>query len=129
MEVRTHLKLDRSLSGEPVELGEGYAKVLLRTSPVMAADEFGLVHGGFIFSAADYGAMLAVNEPTVVLGAASVKFLKPVKVGEELLFEAEVVGSEGKKRFVKVVGRRGEEEVFFGEFTCFILPEHPLKRV
>lgn len=32
----------------------------------MAADEYRLVHGGFIFGLADYAVMLAINEPTVV---------------------------------------------------------------
>ncbi|ADU97204.1 PaaI family thioesterase [Thermovibrio ammonificans] len=126
MEVKTHKLIDRSLSGEPVELGEGYSKVLLKTAPVMAADGKGLVHGGFLFSAADYAAMLAVNEPTVVLGSASVKFLRPVKVGDEVLFTAREVNREGKKRTVEVVGERSGERVFEGEFTCFVLPKHVL---
>ena len=59
--------------------------VKLKTNEKMVADEKGLIHGGFIFSVADYSAMLAVNEPTVVLAGANVKFLKPVIVGDEIL--------------------------------------------
>jgi acyl-coenzyme A thioesterase PaaI-like protein len=44
----------------------------------MAADQRGLVHGGFTFGLADYAAMVAVNDPNVVLGAAEVRFLAPV---------------------------------------------------
>ena len=40
---------------------------------------------GFIFGAADYAAMLAVNQPNVVLGAAETHFLKPSRVGDVLL--------------------------------------------
>ena len=127
MEVKTHLKIDRDLSGEPVSLSQGRAVVRLRTSPVMAADEKGLVHGGFIFSAADYCAMLAVNHPNVVLGSASVRFKRPVKVGEVVEFEGNLVSSEGKKRIVEVVGKRDGQEVFTGEFVCFVLPSHVLE--
>ncbi len=74
-EPRTHLAIDRRLSGEPVELEPGRARLELLTTRAMQADERGLVHGGFIFSFADHAAMLAINDPFVVLGAASVKFL------------------------------------------------------
>jgi acyl dehydratase len=42
--------------------------------------------------------MIAVNHPNVVLGAAEVKFLKPVKAGETVIAEAKV-----KKRKVKKI--------------------------
>ena len=92
----------------------------------MAADRHGLVHGGFIFSLADHAAMLAVNHPNVVLGAAKTKFLRPVVVGEKVLAEAKVDRREGKKIFVQVTVDRGEETVFEGEFTCFEPPKHVL---
>ncbi|SMP14175.1 Thioesterase superfamily [Desulfurobacterium pacificum] len=128
MEIKTHEKIDKRLCGEPVKLEEGRAEVKLKTVPEMAADEKGLVHGGFVFGQADYAAMLAVNHPNVVLGAANVKFLKPVKVGDILLAKAQVVKEEGKKRIVDVVVERDGEAVFEGEFTCFVLPVHVLER-
>jgi len=128
VELRTHLKIDRELCGEPTLIREGKAKVLLKTNGKMVADEKGLIHGGFIFGAADYCAMVAVNHPNVVLGSAQVRFLKPVKLGEEIEFEGEVFKEEGKKKAVKVVGKRNGEEVFKGEFTCFVLEKHVLER-
>jgi len=94
----------------------------------MAADEKGLVHGGFIFGLADYAAMLAVNEPTVVLAQASVKFLKPVVVGDEAIAEAEVTDVQGKKRIVKVVVKVKDVPVFEGEFLCIVPEKHVLER-
>ncbi len=126
--VKTHRLIDRTLSGQPVELGEGFARVKLKTSECMVADEKGLVHGGFIFSAADYTAMLAVNHPNVVLAKAEVRFLKPVRVGEELHFEGRVVKTEGSKHQVKVLATRGGEEVFAGEFLCVVTGVHVLDR-
>ena len=128
MEIKTHEKIDKRLCGEPVKLEEGRAEVKLKTVPEMAADEKGLVHGGFVFGQADYAAMLAVNHPNVVLGAANVKFLKPVKVGDVLLAKAQVVKEEGKRRIVNVVVERDGEVVFEGEFICFVLPVHVLER-
>ena len=122
----THLAMDPTLSGSPLSLSEGKAEVELLTSPRMASDERGLVHGGFCFSLLDYAAMLAVNEPTVVLAKAEVKFLKPVVVGERLVASAEVVASEGKKRTVKAEVRRGEDLVLVGELLCVVPDEHVL---
>ncbi len=126
MQLRTHLEIDRSLSGEIVELSKNYAKLRLRTDDRMVADQWGLIHGGFIFSLADFCAMAAVNEANVVLAQASIKFLKPVKVGDELLAEGRVERSEGKKRWVKVEVKRGEEKVAEGEFFCLVPEKHVL---
>jgi len=40
--------------------------------------------------------MLAVNAPTVVLGSAEVRFVKPVVVGERLLARARVEETVGR---------------------------------
>ena len=125
-EQRTHHAVDPRLCGRPVELAEGRARVELTTTQEMAADERGLVHGGFAFGLADHAAMLAVNEPTVVLGGATTKFLKPVVVGEPLVAEAAVERAEGKKRTVKVVVRRGDDPVMEGEFLCLVPTAHVL---
>ncbi len=128
MEIRTHLKIDNTLCGEVVALGDGYAKVRLLTTQVMAADERGLVHGGFTFGAADYAAMVAINDPFVVLAAADVKFLAPVVVGDEVEFEAKVVEQEGKKAKVEVIASVEGKEVFQGLFKTFTPPHHILDR-
>ena len=119
----THLEIDRSLCGEPVELTEGMARVSLLTVPAMRADATGLVHGGFVFGLADYAAMLAVNHPHVVLAAAETRFLAPVVVGERLVAQARVEETSGRRRKVGVtVARAGETRpVFTGTFDCAVL--------
>ncbi len=126
MEIKTHLGIDKQLCGQVVQLEEGKAIVSLALTPNMSADERGLVHGGFIFGLADYAAMLAVNDPNVVLGAAETRFLKPCQVGETVEAEAKIVGEAGKKRLVEVSCKRGDTEVFKGSFTCFVLDKHVL---
>jgi acyl-coenzyme A thioesterase PaaI-like protein len=126
MEPRTHEKIAQRLCGEPVELSPGRARVVLETVPEMAADARGLVHGGFTFGLADYAAMLAVNEPTVVLASAQTKFLGPVVLGDRVDAEATVERTEGRKRWVKVVVRRAGAPVLEGEFLAVVPARHLL---
>lgn len=119
--INTHREIDRLLCGRPVLIEPGISQVKFETITQMAADLKGLVHGGFIFGAADYAAMLAVNDPDVVLGAASVKFLKPVRVGDTLVIDARVQETLGKKYQVIVTGKKDDMDVFEGTFTCFVL--------
>ena len=76
------------LCGSIVDLKKGYAKVTLPCSKDMSVDNLGLIHGGFIFGAADFAAMAAVNEPTVVLIGSKTRFLAPAKIGDVVEFEA-----------------------------------------
>jgi uncharacterized protein (TIGR00369 family) len=127
MEIITHQAIDPNLCGRPLQVEKGYSRVTLRTSQAMAADHSGLVHGGFIFGLADYAAMIAVNHPNVVLGAADVKFLKPVRIDETVVAEARVEESQGKKHWVAVSVSNHEDIVFQGMFTCFVLENHVLE--
>ncbi|WP_148883747.1 PaaI family thioesterase [Thermococcus aciditolerans] len=128
MEQRTHRLTSERLVGKPVKIEKNYAEVLMETVKEMAVDEYGLVHGGFTFGLADYAAMLAVNEPTVVLGKAEVKFLKPVRAGETLRAKAEVSEDLGRKKLVKAeVFNERDEKVFEGTFHCYVLEKHVLE--
>ena len=70
--------------------------------------------------------MIAVNHPHVVLGASDVKFLKPVRVGDTVLAQAQVREVEGKKYSVSVSVTKDAQVVFQGTFTCFVLDKHVL---
>ncbi len=127
MKIRTHHRIDPTLCGTPLSVDDGCSCVELSTTPQMAADDHGLVHGGFIFGAADYAAMIAVNHPCVVLGASDVKFLKPVRVGQTLRVTARVQENKGRKYWVSASASRDGEDVFQGMFTCFVLDKHVLE--
>jgi acyl-coenzyme A thioesterase PaaI-like protein len=62
----------------------------------------------------------------VVLGAAEAKFLKPVKVNETVVAQGSVQERQGKKQIVAVKVLKGDETVFQGTFTCFVLEHHVL---
>ncbi len=126
MKINTHALIHNGLCGTPLEVEENFSRVELTATPEMQVDSSGLVHGGFVFGLADYAAMIAVNHPNVVLGAANVKFLKPVVVADVVQATATVREEKGKKRVVAVQVVRKDEPVFEGEFTCFVLDRHVL---
>lgn len=125
--LHTHMKVNTNFSGEVITINSGYAKVLLETLEVMKADEMGMVHGGFIFGAADFAAMAAVNEPNVVLASCTCLFLSPVRVGDQVTFIAEEHQKEGRKRTVHVKGYVYDIKVFEGEFKTIITDRHVLR--
>ena len=127
MQVRTHEAIDPGLCGTPVELGPGTAVVELVAAPAMAADGHGLVHGGFVFGLADHAAMLAVNEPTVVLVSAETKFLRPLRPGDRLRAQARVVASAPPRYTVQCTVTRDGEPVFEGHFECHVPRRHVLE--
>lgn len=126
MDIKTHVLIDRPLCGHPLTVEDGSSTVRLETTELMRVDAEGLVHGGFVFGAADYAAMLAVNDPNVVLGKAETVFRAPVAVGDTVELEAVVKEEKGRKRIVEVRGSVGERLVFEGTFTTFVLEHHVL---
>lgn len=127
MEPRTHLAANPALCGEVVQIGEGSALVALDTTGEMVVDSRGLVHGGFVFGLADYAAMLAVNDPNVVLGSAESRFVKPVRHGDRVIARAKTISTNGRRREVRVEATVDQTAVFEGTFTCFILEQHVLE--
>ncbi|MBA3550191.1 MAG: thioesterase [Nannocystis sp.] len=123
---QTHLRINSGLCGTPVRLADGLAEVRLEVVPAMAVDDQGLVHGGFVFGLADHAAMLAVNDPNVVLSAASTRFLRPLRVGDVVVASAVRGAVQGRKHTVTVEVRRGDEPVMTGEFLCVVLDRHVL---
>jgi len=124
--LNTHEKIDVSLCGDIEELKLGYSRVSLATTEAMRADNVGLVHGGFIFSAADFAAMTAVNERNVVLASSTCQFLAPVRVHDLVMFEAQERQKEGRKRSVYVTGSVLDIKIFEGEFKTVVTDNHVL---
>jgi acyl-CoA thioesterase len=106
---------------------QGYVELRLTTTSSMVADSLGLIHGGFIFSAADFAAMACVNERNVVLVASDCQFLSPVKFGDVVNFVARVRHKEGRKRNVHVEAHVLDIKVFEGEFKTVVTDRHVLR--
>jgi len=95
---KTHQLVSKRLVGQVINIGQGKSRVELKTISEMVVDSLGLIHGGFVFGLADYAAMLAVNKPTIVLGKSEIKFIKPVKVGDKLIADAEISDNKEKRK-------------------------------
>lgn len=125
--LQTHNLINTYLCGEITKHEKGYVELELETENEMVVDDLGLIHGGFIFGAADFAAMAAVNERNVVLVASECQFLSPVKLGDKVLFKAQVRHQEGRKRNVHVKAYVLDIKVFEGEFMTVITERHVLR--
>ena len=125
--LRTHDEINPALCGVIKELKQGHVLTELETLEEMRVDKLGLVHGGFIFGAADYAAMIAVNEKNVILSNSTSAFLSPVKVGDIVRFEAKLKNQEGRKRYVNVIGKVHDIKVYEGEFKTVVTDRHVLR--
>jgi len=129
LDIKTHNKVSEILVGKPLEVVTGIeAMVELEAIADMTVDSTGLVHGGFTFGLADYAAMLAVNQPYVVLSSAQTKFTAPVRVGDKMRAKAKVIKTEGKRSEVNVDVMVGKDKVFTGTFLCYSLEKHVLEK-
>lgn len=125
-ELVTHYDINQSLTGTLEELEEGYAKILFTATEDMVVDRRGMIHSGFIFGAANYAAMAAVNVSTAILAVSKTNFLAPLSVNDEAIFEATALQKDTRKRNVMVVGYYNNIKFFEGEFTIVVLEHHPL---
>lgn len=130
LKQNTHLLASKKLIGSVVSIENNSAKVSLKITRDMVVDEYNLAHGSFVFGLADYAAMVAINEPTVVLGKAETTFLKPAVLNDELTAVATITNkSHPTKIEVSVTVSNGEKEIVFeGNFVCFVLKNHILKK-
>lgn len=126
LELKTHDMLSQNLCGVLEDLQDGYARVRLVTTEEMIVDKKGLVHSGFVFASANFAAVAAINKPNVVLAVSRCNFLAPLKVEDEVVFEAHAIHNTTRKRDVKVVGEMNHIKVFEGEFSVVILDKHVL---
>lgn len=125
--INTHKRINKTFSGKVVALEKSYCKVAFLTTNDMRVDELGLVHSGFVFSAADYAASIAVNEQNTVIIGSKVSFLAPAKVGDLVEIEARVKFEDLRKREIEVEGKINEIKVFQGTFHAVILEKHIFK--
>ncbi|MDR2151624.1 MAG: PaaI family thioesterase [Helicobacteraceae bacterium] len=126
IELKAYNLINQTLCGYIEDVKDGYAKTRFIAIDEMAVDRRGLIHSGHIFSAANFAAIAAVNKPNAILAAARCNFLAPLKVGDEVVFEANSMQSSTRKRTVTVVGTIGKIKAFDGEFAVVITERHVL---
>ncbi|KEA46627.1 PaaI family thioesterase [Campylobacter mucosalis] len=123
-EIKTSPNLKLALSGVVTKLEKNHVKTRLFTTLEMVSDSEGLIHSGFIFSAANYAALTSINEVNCVTINARINFFGPVKLGDVVEFEANAFFDESRKRDVRVIGRIKDIKIFEGTFQLVVLEEH-----
>lgn len=123
-ELNTSPNIKITLSGVVTELKKNRAKTKLFTSDEMVCDNEGLVHSGFIISAANYAALAAINEIYAITINSRINLFGPAKIGDVVEFEASAHFDESRKREVRVIGRIKDIKVFEGTFSLVVLEEH-----
>lgn len=123
-ELKTSTAIKLNLSGVVTELKKSFAKTRLFTLEEMVSDNDGLIHSGFVFSAANYAALASINEENAVAISARTNFLAPVKLGDVVEFEAQAYFDEARKRDIRVYGKVRDIKVFEATFQVVVLDEH-----
>lgn len=123
-ELKTSTAIKLNLNGVVTELKKSFAKTRLFTIEDMVSDDEGLIHSGFVFSAANYAALASINEENVIAISARTNFLAPVKLGDVVEFEAQAYFDEARKRDVRVYGKVRDIKVFEATFQMVVLDEH-----
>ncbi len=113
--ARSMLAADRSLEGLGIQVlraSEGRATAVLRVTPDMA-NGHGIAHGGLVFALADTAFAMAANTfgAGIATAEASISYISPARISEELVASAEVTFHEGRRMIVDVVVRAGERTV------------------
>ena len=113
--ARSMLAADRSLEGLGIQVlraSEGRATAVLRVTPEMA-NGHGIAHGGLVFALADTAFAMAANTfgAGIATAEASISYISPARISEELVASAEVTFHEGRRMIVDVVVRAGERTV------------------
>ena len=127
VKVKTHVDIDPHLVGHVDQLSEAEAITTLITSKTMNADGEHLVHAGFISSAGEYAALVAVNEINAMVYSVSSQHFACARVGDAVKFIAKVRHLEGRKRDVDVIGKIDSIKIFQSHIVIVIPEYHPLK--
>ena len=113
--ARSMLAADRSLEGLGIQVlraSEGRATAVLRVTPEMA-NGHGIAHGGLVFALADTAFAMAANTfgAGIATAEASISYISPAHIADELVASAEVSFHEGRRMIVDVIVRAGDRTV------------------
>ncbi|MDO7252434.1 PaaI family thioesterase [Helicobacter cappadocius] len=119
-------KIDTSLCGELTSLSKNSAQSVFIPKESMISDE-NMIHNGFVFNAASYAALCAINRKNSIIIGSEVKFFAPIELGHEIIFQANAIQSESKKTEVKVEGFLLDIKIFDGTFYVVIFDKKLFK--
>ena len=119
--------INTEICGELIDIGENTAEVLFSTAVIMLSDGERSIHLGFLFNAAAYAALCAINKKNSIIISSETKFLAPIEIGQEILFRAVALQNGFKKCEVKVEGFLLDIKVFEGFFHIAIFDKKLFK--
>jgi acyl-coenzyme A thioesterase PaaI-like protein len=115
---------DQEVVGDLVDLELGVRAVsVLETHDGMTFARTGIVRSHYIFAQADSLALAVIDGQVVLTGLAQTRFKRPVRAGERLMAEAEVVRRRQSRFVVQVTSRVEHDVVFRGKFLVAAMPE------
>lgn len=119
-------RIDTSVCGELTSLSKNSAQSIFVPKESMISDE-NMIHSGFVFNAASYVALCAINKRNSIIIGSEVKFFAPIELGHQIVFQANIVQNESKKTEVKVEGFLLDIKVFDGVFYVVIFDKKLFK--
>lgn len=125
--LNTHVELDSLYVGVIEELSIGGAKTNFISSEFMKVDGQNMLFSGFVNAAAEYAAVCAVNDENTMVTKVKTIYFAPVRLGEEIHFEALVKHHESRKQDVTVIGYIEKIKVYKAVITVVITEYHPLQ--
>jgi acyl-coenzyme A thioesterase PaaI-like protein len=104
--------------GELKELVLGRSGVTtLNILPGMCFLRTGIARGHFLFAQANSLAAALIDSPYTLTATARVRFLRPVRQGDEVTAKAVVTTVQGHRRLVRVTSYVEDKPVFDGRFV------------
>lgn len=79
----------------------------------------GIARGHHLFAQANSLAVAVINDPLALTSRASIRFIRPVKVGERVVAKARVARKEPSRTIVEVNSYSGQDHVFAGVFAMY----------
>jgi acyl-coenzyme A thioesterase PaaI-like protein len=114
----------KEIVGELVDLEPGKRGIsILETGDAMSFEKTNIVRGQFIYAQAESLAIAVIDAEVALIGVANIKYKQPVRSGQKLVAQAEVVKQRGNKFFVWVKIRLKMQEVFRGKFILVSLDD------
>jgi len=101
-----------------LEIETGYAKILFRSENAQTYENSNVIFEGELYKAANFAALIAINEENTFVINSHVDFLSQVEVDvKEIVFEAKAVSSSLGKKFLEVKASVDDILLFLGNFT------------
>lgn len=113
-------KINTHLCGTLTHMSKGKAEVEFLTQEDMQVDSK-ITHTGFIYSAASFCALCAIDKKNSIIIGADTKFLAPVEINQKITFRAKSIQEDIRKCEVQVEGFILDIKVFDGMFYIVIL--------